>query len=71
VIFPIQTVAHNANPDDIEPLSFVLNATILGGGIALNTLRGSAAREVGLGQGDVTCAESQERRRPTAWRDSN
>jgi hypothetical protein len=39
VIFPIQTlVVHSANPDDIEPLYFVLNAIILAGGIGLNTL---------------------------------
>jgi hypothetical protein len=45
VIFPIQTViVHSANPDDIEPLYFVLNAVILGGGIALNTL-GARLRE--------------------------
>jgi hypothetical protein len=39
VIFPIQTiVVHSENPDDIEPMYFVLNALILTGGIALNTL---------------------------------
>ncbi len=37
VVFPIQTaVVHTADPDDIEPLYFVLNAVILGLGIALN-----------------------------------
>lgn len=39
VIFPIQTaVVHAENPDDIEPLYFVVNAVILVVGIALNTL---------------------------------
>ena len=39
VLFPIQTiVVHSENPDDIELLYFVLNATILAGGIGLNTL---------------------------------
>lgn len=39
VILPIQTiVVHNENPDDVEPLYFVLNVAILGGGVALNTL---------------------------------
>jgi hypothetical protein len=37
VLFPIQTaVVHSANPDDIELVYFVLNAVILGLGIALN-----------------------------------
>jgi hypothetical protein len=39
VIFPVQTVVvHAENADDIEPLYFVLNAIILGAGVALNTL---------------------------------
>jgi hypothetical protein len=39
VIFPVQTVVvHADNPDDIQPLYFVVNAVILAGGIALNTL---------------------------------
>lgn len=39
VILPIQTlVVHSANPDDVEPLYFVFNAVILGGGVGLNTL---------------------------------
>jgi hypothetical protein len=39
VIFPLQTVVvHAENADDIQPLYFVLNAVILAGGIALNTL---------------------------------
>jgi hypothetical protein len=38
-IFPIQTaVVHAENADGIEPLYFVVNALILAGGIALNTL---------------------------------
>ena len=37
MIFPIQTVVvHNSNPDDIEPVYFVLNAAILGVGLGLN-----------------------------------
>jgi len=37
VLFPIQTaVVHSADPDDIAPLYFVLNAVIAGLGIALN-----------------------------------
>jgi hypothetical protein len=41
VIFPIQTiVVHSENPDDIEPMYFVVNALILAGGITLNTLGG-------------------------------
>ncbi len=37
VLFPIQTaVVHSADPDDIGPLYFVLNAVIAGLGIALN-----------------------------------
>jgi peptidoglycan/LPS O-acetylase OafA/YrhL len=45
VIFPIQTaVVHAENPDDIEPLYFILNALILGAGIGLNTL-GARRRE--------------------------
>ena len=39
VIFPIQTlVVLAANPDDIQPLYFVLNTLILGLGIGLNAL---------------------------------
>ena len=39
VIFPFQTiVVQRANPDDINVLYFVLNAVILGVGIALNRL---------------------------------
>jgi hypothetical protein len=39
VIFPIQTiVVHSENADDIEPMYFVINALILTGGVALNTL---------------------------------
>ena len=39
VIFPIQTiVVHNAEPSDIEPLYFILNAVILCAGIGANTL---------------------------------
>jgi hypothetical protein len=45
VIFPIQTVVvHAENPDDIEPLYFVLNALILCLGIGLNTF-GARLRE--------------------------
>jgi hypothetical protein len=41
VIFPIQTiVVHSENPDDTEPMYFVVNALILAGGITLNTLGG-------------------------------
>jgi hypothetical protein len=49
VIFPIQTlVVHSANPDDIEPLYFVLNAAILALGIGLNRLGARMrARRVG------------------------
>ena len=39
VIFPVQTVVvHSENPDDIQPLYFVVNALILAGGIGLNRL---------------------------------
>ena len=39
VIFPIQTiVVHSENAQDIEPMYFVINALILTGGVALNTL---------------------------------
>jgi hypothetical protein len=45
VIFPIQTaVVHAENPDDIEPMYFIINALILAGGIGLNTL-GAGLRE--------------------------
>jgi hypothetical protein len=52
VIFPIQTiVVHSENPDDIEPMYFVINACILAGGIVLNTagarLRARRARTAG------------------------
>jgi hypothetical protein len=51
VIFPIQTiVVHNANPDDISPLYFILNAVILTAGIGLNTFaaRRRERRTVGI-----------------------
>ena len=39
VIFPVQTaVVHSENADDINVTYFVVNAFILAGGIALNTL---------------------------------
>ena len=39
VIFPVQTiVVHSENAQDIEPMYFVINALILTGGVALNTL---------------------------------
>lgn len=39
IVFPIQTVGvHESNPDDIEPLYFVINAVILAVGIGLNRL---------------------------------
>lgn len=39
VIFPIQTiVVHSENPDDIEPMYFIVNALIVTGGLGLNTL---------------------------------
>jgi peptidoglycan/LPS O-acetylase OafA/YrhL len=45
VIFPIQTVVvHAENPDDIEPIYFIINALILAGGIGLHTL-GARLRE--------------------------
>jgi hypothetical protein len=45
VIFPIQTVVvHAENPDDIVLAYFVINAVILAGGIALNTV-GARLRE--------------------------
>lgn len=39
VIFPFQTIViHAENPDEIGPSYFVVNAVILAGGIALNSL---------------------------------
>ena len=52
VIFPIQTVVvHAENADDIVPMYFVVNALILAGGIALNTLgaRLRSRRRLGAG----------------------